>query len=92
MFLEEDLADDGGDIEEALANTQQVEQILAALPQLSFRQRDIFSLRYVLGWRVKAIADHLGLAENTVSVDLRRALRKIQAQLVQPGVEDRRSM
>ncbi len=29
VFLEEDLADDGGDIEEALANTQQVEQILS---------------------------------------------------------------
>lgn len=92
VLLDEDLAGDDGDIEAALANTQQVEQVLAALRQLSFRQRDIFTLRYVLGWRVNAIAGRLGLAENTVSVDLRRALQKIRVQLARPAMEDRRTV
>jgi DNA-directed RNA polymerase specialized sigma24 family protein len=35
-------------------------------------------LRYVLDWRVKRVAQHMGLAENTVSVTLRRALARLR--------------
>lgn len=35
-------------------------------------------LRYVLGWPVKRIAEHLDMLENTVSVNLRRILQRMQ--------------
>ncbi len=79
--LDDTLADGERSIEAILVDDDQLQQALAAVAGLPLPQRDIFTLRYVLGWRVKAIAAHLGLAENTVSVDLRRALAKIQARL-----------
>jgi RNA polymerase sigma-70 factor, ECF subfamily len=68
-------------IEALLIDADQLERVLAAIQALPFPQGDILTLRYVLGWQVKAIAAHLGMAENTVSVNLRRALAKVQAQL-----------
>ena len=49
--------------------------LLQALPR---PEREMLVLRYVLGWRVKRIAAHLSLAENTVSVKIRRALEKLR--------------
>ncbi len=80
--LEEGVTDLSVSIESILIDSEQLQQVLDALHSLPFAQRNIFTLRYVLGWRVKTIAAHLGLAENTVSVDLRRALAKIQRQIV----------
>ncbi len=80
--LDESLADRQASIEAILIEDDQLQQALEAIAGLPFLQRDILTLRYVLGWRVQAIAAHLGLAENTVSASLRRALAKLQAQLV----------
>ena len=81
-MVDETLADRGGtNIEAILIDEEQLQAVLAAIQGLPFPQRDILTLRYVLGWQIKTIAAHLGLAENTVSVDLRRALAKLQAQL-----------
>ncbi len=83
--LEEVLPDPGPGIEGLLIETEQLERALAAIRDLTFPQGDILTLRYVLGWQVKAIAAHLGMAENTVSVSLRRALAKVQAQIASQG-------
>lgn len=80
--LAEDLTDSSVSIEAMLVDSEQIQQVLDALQSLPFAQRDVFTLRYVLGWRVQAIAEHLGKAENTVSVNLRRAVAKLQAQLI----------
>ncbi len=83
--MEEALPGEEASIEAILIDQYQMQQLLAAIAGLSNPQRDIFTLRHVLGWRVQAIAAALGLAENTVSVYLRRALVKLQSQLVPPG-------
>jgi RNA polymerase sigma-70 factor, ECF subfamily len=80
--LDEEVSEPGGSIETILMDVEQLQQVLDALQSLPFAQRNMLTLRYVLGWQVKAIAAHLGLAENTVSANLRRALAKLQARLV----------
>ncbi|MBW8010087.1 MAG: hypothetical protein FVQ83_02440 [Chloroflexi bacterium] len=39
-------------------------------------------LRYILEWKVKDIGLHLDIAENTVSVIIRRARKKLRAHWV----------
>ena len=93
--LDETLADAAvgqSSIEAILIHDDQLQQALAAIQGLTLPQREIITLRFVLGWRVKAIASHLGLAENTVSVDLRRALAKLQAQLAPQEITARRTV
>ncbi len=41
------------------------------------QQREMIVLRYMLGWRVKDIAQHMDMNENTVSVNLRRILKRL---------------
>lgn len=41
-------------------------------------QREMLVLRYLLGWRVRAIARYLHVPENTVSVTLRRVLLRLR--------------
>ncbi|HEY1015518.1 MAG TPA: sigma-70 family RNA polymerase sigma factor [Herpetosiphonaceae bacterium] len=57
---------------------------LDLLAQVPLAQRDLLIMRYFLGWRVQAIASHLGRSEGAVSVSLHRALRALQAR--HPGV------
>lgn len=85
--LAEDVADEGAGIEAILVDNEQMQQVLDALQSLPFAQRNMFTLRYVLGWRVQVIADHLGSSENTVSVNLRRATAKLQTRLAPPDYE-----
>lgn len=47
--------------------------------------REMLVLRYVLGWRVGEIASRFRMAENSVSVALRRALARLQRSW--PGSE-----
>lgn len=53
--------------------------LLTLLAQLPDDHREMVVLRYLLGWRVNQIGAHLGIAENTVSVTLKRALARMQA-------------
>jgi RNA polymerase sigma-70 factor (ECF subfamily) len=81
MLNDDEASASPGGVEELLVDAERVEDVLAAFQALPFAQRNLMTLRYVLNWPVKEIAAHLGLAENTVSVDLRRARAKVQAQL-----------
>ncbi|HEX2993606.1 MAG TPA: RNA polymerase sigma factor [Anaerolineales bacterium] len=49
--------------------------MLGALPE---DVREMLVLRYILGWQIKQVADHLGIHENNVSVTIRRALKNLQ--------------
>jgi RNA polymerase sigma-70 factor (ECF subfamily) len=84
--LEDDIAVPSSSIEDLLVDDEQFQQILEAIRDLPFPHGDILTLRYVLGWRVKTIAEHLGLAENTVSVNLRRAVANVQRRLSVPEI------
>ncbi len=58
--------------------------LLNLLNQLPDQPREILTLRYLLDWRVKDIADHLGLSENHVSVLLRRTIQRLRKQWPSP--------
>ena len=80
--LLDDAPEEQGDgIEDFLIDKEQFQQVLDAIQNLPFQMANIFTLRYLMGWRVKTIAEHLDMAENTVSVDLRRASARLQQQL-----------
>jgi RNA polymerase sigma-70 factor, ECF subfamily len=56
-------------------------RLLAALPCLSPRQRDLLALRYASGLSNAHIAALTGLSENLVAVSLHRALQSLRSQL-----------
>ncbi len=64
--------------EELLVRSETADHLLYAIQRLSTNQREMVTLRYLLGWRVKDIAAQMDLLENTVSVNLRRALTNIR--------------
>ena len=90
-FLDDSLPDAGDHIETILVDDEQFQKVFDSIRRLPFPHGDILTLRYVLGWQVKTIAAHLGLAENTVSVNLRRALARIQLELVSQEFNDGRT-
>jgi RNA polymerase sigma-70 factor (ECF subfamily) len=64
---------------EEQALMQEQAQVLWSLMQnLPHQQREILVLRYMLGWRVQEIGKHLAMKENTVSVNIRRALQRLR--------------
>lgn len=65
--------------EEQVAAGEQQQVLLRLLQALPAETRELLALRYLLGWPVKAIGAHLGIPENTVSVSLRRALKRLRA-------------
>ncbi len=52
--------------------------VLDLLSRVSLAQRDHLIMRYLLGWRVQTIAEHLGCSEGSISVSIHRALRILQ--------------
>jgi len=50
-------------------------QLLKLLPE---ETREMLVLRYMLGWQIKQVGGYLGISENTVSVTIRRALKRLQ--------------
>jgi RNA polymerase sigma-70 factor, ECF subfamily len=64
--------------EEQAQVREQVQILWSLLPTLPDQQREILVLRYMLGWRVNEIGEHLGIKENTVSVYIRRAIKQLR--------------
>jgi RNA polymerase sigma-70 factor (ECF subfamily) len=64
--------------EDQTADHEQFQILWKLLQTLTHEQREIVLLRYNLGWPVKRIAGHLGISENTASVNLRRILQRLQ--------------
>jgi RNA polymerase sigma-70 factor, ECF subfamily len=83
--LVDDLPDATLDAESLLVDAEQMEQVLTALHELPEHQREMIVLRYVLSWRVNQIAEHLEIPENTVSVNLRRAVKQVYDLLISQG-------
>ncbi len=79
--LDEDLSDPLTGVEALLVGKEQLQLVLDAISQLPFQQANIITLHLLFGWRINAIARHLGLAENTVSVVLRRSIARLQSKL-----------
>ncbi len=64
--------------EDKALQKERVNKLWLTLGKLTTQQREIIILRYLLGWQVKAIARYLEMKENTVSVNIRRALQRIR--------------
>ncbi len=79
-FALTDLPSENAGPEEELLFSEQMRVLLNALTRLPSRQREMIVLRFILGWRVKDVAEHLGLLENTVSVNLRRSLQRLRQE------------
>ena len=57
---------------------EQLSILWKMLATLSDDIREILVLRYIVGWHVKQVADYLEMNENTISVTIRRALKRLQ--------------
>lgn len=64
--------------EERLLRQQQLRTLVDRLQHLPQPQQEMLVLRYLLDWPVKDIAAHLDMLENTVSVNIRRALQSLR--------------
>ncbi len=65
-------------LEEQAANRELYAGLWKQLHQLAPDKREILVLRYMLGWKVKEIAEYLHKEENTISVYIRRYLELIR--------------
>jgi RNA polymerase sigma-70 factor (ECF subfamily) len=75
-----DITDEGDWPEDKVHQNEQIAILIQLLQELPVEQREILILRYILGWRVKDIGAHLEIAENTISVTIRRTLEKLRNQ------------
>jgi RNA polymerase sigma-70 factor (ECF subfamily) len=63
--------------ESQLIASEQNAALWKMLDTLTPEQREMIILRYIVGWQVKQIAQHLNLPENTVAVTLKRLLTRL---------------
>ncbi|HEX7976450.1 MAG TPA: sigma-70 family RNA polymerase sigma factor [Anaerolineales bacterium] len=68
--------------EEILINAETQAELLAALQQVSGRDRDLLSLKFAAGLTNRRIATITGLTESNVGIILYRALRKLRIALL----------
>ena len=59
---------------------EKIEVLWRMLDALSDDVREILVLRYMLGWKVKQVAQYLGMTDNNVSVKIRRALKSLHSE------------
>lgn len=67
-----------GSPEDQVASREQYIHLWHILHSLPGDRREMLVLRYMIGWPVKQIAQHLNMEENTVSVYIRRSLEQIR--------------
>jgi RNA polymerase sigma-70 factor (ECF subfamily) len=72
--------------QDAIADEQKrmLSTLLRGLPD---EQREILTLRYMLGWRVTNIAQHMGASENSISVTIHRTLSKLREKWLEADRE-----
>lgn len=81
------ISSDGPNPEEQTQIREQVKVLWSLLQTLPDQQREILVLRYMLGWRVQDIGEHLEMKENTVSVYIRRAIQRLRTDWPTEGDE-----
>jgi RNA polymerase sigma factor (sigma-70 family) len=71
------IMDEGTDVAEAVARSQELELLTLAIQSLPTRCRQILTLRKIYGLSQKEVAAELGISENTVESQGTIALRKL---------------
>lgn len=64
--------------ESDVVTREQIVTLWQMLTTLTTDVREMLVLRYMIGWQVRQIARHLGINENTVTVTIKRTLRRLQ--------------
>lgn len=70
--------------EEQVFQQEQISTLWRLLIDLPQYHREVITLRYLLGWKVKEIAKYLGKNDNSISVSIRRILKKLQTEWPHP--------
>jgi RNA polymerase sigma-70 factor (ECF subfamily) len=65
-------------MEETASLNEDITILFGLMQELPLQHREMLTLRYIVGWRVKDIGFHLDIPENTVSVTIKRALSKLE--------------
>jgi len=73
--------------EQVTMEDEQVRFLFTLLADLPDEQREIIVLRYLIGWRVNDIAQHIGATENKVSVTIHRTLSKLREKWAEADAE-----
>lgn len=71
----------GADAERALTSSHVAKTVVAAVEQLPDDQREVFLLRQLAGLPFRAVAEIVGVGENTVKSRMRYALERLQQAL-----------
>lgn len=71
------ILDEGVDIPQAVARTQELEMLTHAIQSLPTRCRQVLTLRKIYGLSQKETAAELGIAEHTVEIQTAIGLKKI---------------
>lgn len=79
-----EIASDKSNPEETALDGENRVILLRLLRSLADGPREMLVLRYLLGWQVQQIAAQLDLPENTVSVTIRRSLKRLRLEWPQP--------
>lgn len=74
--------------EQQLLADEQKQMALQLLNELPQEHREIIILRYLLGWQINQIAQHLGETENAVSVSLFRILQRLRQKWNQTEIQE----
>ena len=74
--------------ETTIIESEQIETLWHLLGTLREDVREMIVLRYILGWQVKQVAEHLHVSDNNVSVTIRRALKSLQRDWPQSQEKD----
>jgi RNA polymerase sigma-70 factor (ECF subfamily) len=67
-------------MEETASLNENITILFKLMQELPVQHREMLTLRYILGWRVKDIGLHLDIPENTISVTIKRVLAKLENQ------------
>ena len=78
--------------EQTAIQQEQQKLLLRLVADLPDEQREILILRFLLGWRVNDIAQHIGSSENKVSVSLHRILSKLREKWTEMDLENPSTM
>jgi RNA polymerase sigma-70 factor (ECF subfamily) len=70
--------DENNPPEQQVEIQQEFLELWKRIQLLPIAQRELIALRFLVGWRVNRIAQHRGIPENTVSVQLKRILENLR--------------
>jgi RNA polymerase sigma-70 factor (ECF subfamily) len=78
--------------EQTAIQQEQQKLLLRLVADLPDEQREILILRFLLGWRVNDIAQHIGSSQNKVSVSLHRILSKLREKWTEIDLDNPSTM